>query len=75
MKDNLTNERLSQRFKNPFDLVNYAIGLAKIRVERGEGLDSNPANDVIELITKGEDTIDEDETEEGEGDTEELNVV
>lgn len=69
LKNTLTNEKLSQRFDNPFALVNYAIGLAKIRVHRGEGLNSNPVNDVLELIAKGQDietSSDEEEEDEEE---------
>lgn len=69
LKNTLTNEKLSKRFDNPFALVNYAIGLAKIRVHRGEGLNSNPVNDVLELIAKGQDVdpdFDQDEEEEDE---------
>lgn len=69
-KNTLTNEKLNQRFDNPFALVNYAIGLAKIRVQKGEGLDSNPANDVLAIIAKGEDyysqNSDDEEEEENE---------
>lgn len=78
LKNSLTNEQLSKRFDNPFALVNYAIGLAKIRVHRGEGLNSNPANDVLELIAKGldrsEDEEEEDEEEEIEEEETELEI-
>jgi hypothetical protein len=63
LKTTLTNEQLNKRFDNPFVLVNYAIKLAKMRVQRGEGLDSNPANDVLDMLVKGEDIYD-DEAEE-----------
>lgn len=56
-RKNLTNEKLSKRFDNPFALVNYAISLAKIEILRGQGYDSNPANDVVDLITSGGDLI------------------
>ena len=59
LKDKLTNEELNKRFDNPFALVNYAISLATIKVQRGEGIDSNPANDVLELIAEGKDLIEE----------------
>lgn len=59
LKDTLTNEKLGQRFDNPFALVNYAISLAKVRVMRGEGMDSNPANDVLEAISLDEDKLDD----------------
>ncbi len=71
LKNSLTNEQLNQRFGNPFALVNYAIKLAKARVMRGEGLDSNPANDVLELIAKGHDFPDDDEEDEDFEDEEE----
>lgn len=57
LKDTLTNEKLNQRFTNPFSLVNYAISLAKTRLGRGEGLESNPANDVLETIAANRDTL------------------
>ena len=66
LKNTLTNEQLNKRFDNPFALVNYAIKLAKTRVHRGEGLDSNPANDVLELIVKGQDIVGDDDDEEEE---------
>jgi hypothetical protein len=70
VKNSLTNEQLNQRFDNPFALVTYAIKLARARVERGEGIDSNPANDVLELIAKGHDLLvnNEEENEEDEED-------
>jgi hypothetical protein len=58
-KSILTNEQLNKRFGNPFALVNHAIRLAKLRIQKGEGLDENPANDVLELIARGLDTEDE----------------
>jgi len=64
LKNTLTNEQLNKRFDNPFALVNYAIKLAKQRVQRGEGLDSNPANDVLEILVKGHDTFDDFEEED-----------
>lgn len=67
LKDSLTNEKLNKRFENPFALVNYAISLAKVRLQRGEGMDSNPATDVLETIASGYDRFemdDEDEFEE-----------
>lgn len=57
LKNTLTNEKLNKRFINPFSLVNYAISLAKVRLERGEGLESNPANDVLELIASNRDKL------------------
>jgi hypothetical protein len=66
LKDTLTNEKLNKRFTNPFSLVNYAISLAKVRLERGEGLDSNPVNDVLETIASNRDMIEDLEEEENE---------
>lgn len=63
LKNSLTNEKLNQRFGNPFALVNYAIQLARVRVLRGEGIDENPANEVLELIANGHD-FDEKEDDE-----------
>ncbi len=63
LKDTLTNEKLSKRFTNPFALVNYAISLAKIKVLRGEGIDSNPANDVLDSIASNRDKIEDSEEE------------
>jgi hypothetical protein len=71
LKNTLTNEKLNKRFDNPFALVNYAIQLAKIRVQRGEGLDTNPANDVLELIAKEQDFPGTPEEEDTEWDEEE----
>lgn len=65
-KHSLTSEQLNQRFENPFALVNYAIELAKVRVQRGEGLDSNPANDVLDLIARGLDDANQDSQEDEE---------
>jgi hypothetical protein len=64
VKSRLTNEQLNQRFENPFALVTYAIGLARSRVNRGEGLDSNPAADVLEFIARGQDLLQDDEEDE-----------
>jgi len=68
-KNTLTNEQLTQRFDNPFALVNYAIGLAKARMEKGEGSDPNPVSAVLESISSGHDlldSIDEEDDEEEE---------
>lgn len=77
LKNNITNERLSKRFDNPFALVNYAIGLARAMVLRGDGLEENPANEVLELIAKGhnfeadlEDDLDDEEDEDEEDEEE-----
>lgn len=54
---NLTSEKLRNRFDNPFALVNYAIGISKRKIARGEGTDSNVANEVIEMIIDGDDLL------------------
>ena len=57
--EKLTNERLNKRFTNPFKLVNYAIGLAKVRVGRGEGMRSHLVTEVLQTITDNEDSPEE----------------
>ncbi len=74
LKTRLTNEQLNQRFENPFALVNYAIQLATTRVRRGEGLDTNPAVDVLELIAKGQDLLQDDDDDDDDDDDEEEEV-
>ncbi|MCP5470249.1 MAG: hypothetical protein H7A36_07095 [Chlamydiales bacterium] len=64
LKDTLTNERLNDRFSNPFKLVNYAIGLAKDRVMAGDGMRSHLATDVLEVIADKEDMIQDEDVEE-----------
>lgn len=54
---NLTSEKLRNRFDNPFALVNYAIGISKRKIARGEGTDSNVANEVVEMILDGDDLL------------------
>jgi len=71
LKNTLTNEQLNARFDNPFALVNYAIQLAKVRVRRGEGLDTNPVNDVLEIIAKGHEFSNESSEEEDDEEEEE----
>jgi hypothetical protein len=61
---NYTNENLNKRFNNPFALVNYAIRLAKKHVREGDWVDTNPANEVLELISSGDDEEEELETQE-----------
>jgi hypothetical protein len=65
-KKALTNEQLIQRFGNPFALVAYAIQLVNTRIKRGEGLDTNPAVDVFNSISKGEDLLQDEDDEEDE---------
>ena len=73
MKNSLTNEELTNRFDNPFSLVNYAISLAKTRMERGEGLSDNLASDILEMIVGNRDLLidEEDDEEEAEDETKE----
>lgn len=58
MRENFTNEELFEKFTSPFTLVNRAIELAHIIVERGEE-HTNLANDVLEMISNGEDELPE----------------
>jgi len=71
LDDALTNEKLSQRFDNPFSLVNYAISLAKNRIIRGEEFDSNPATEILNLIRSGKNNLEELTEEEEEEESEE----
>ena len=61
----LTNEKLNDRFINPFTLVTYAIGIAKERVSKGEGMASHLATNVLEEIADYEEK-DEEEVESEE---------
>lgn len=63
LKGTLTNEKLTTRYDNLFTLVNYAIGLTKKRIARGEGLESNVPAAVLEDIA--EEDPSEEEVEEG----------
>lgn len=60
LKDYLTNEAIKKRFDNQFDLVNYAIGVAKDMILAGRGprirtQTENPALQVLEEIVAGKD--------------------
>lgn len=68
IKHLLTNEKLNKRFESPFALVNYAIQLAKVQIKRGYDLDTNPANEVLELIVQGKDHLEDVEDLEDEDD-------
>lgn len=68
VKNRLTNELLRDRFDNPFALVNYAITLAKQRIHRGEGIDSNPINEVLDDIANRDDILGEEDDSESEED-------
>ncbi|MCH9627153.1 MAG: hypothetical protein S4CHLAM2_07880 [Chlamydiales bacterium] len=61
LKGTLTNETLTQRFDNPFALVNYAISLAKNNLSRGEESESNPATQVLETIASNYDMLQDEE--------------
>ncbi len=64
LKGTLTNETLTQRFDNPFALVNYAISLAKASISRGEEYDSNQATQVLETIASNYDMLKDEEDED-----------
>lgn len=66
VKHSLTSEKLKDRFDNPFALVNYAISLAKARIQRGEGLETNPAMETLEVIARGDDIYDLEDEEDDE---------
>lgn len=56
----ITNESLSKRFKNSFDLVNYAIHLAENMIHSGRGArveaeTENPAMLILKEIEEGKD--------------------
>ena len=58
--DNLTNEEISKKFGNQFDLVNYAIGLATNMIQTGREPrvklnTENPALLILEEIAEGKD--------------------
>lgn len=54
LRDTLTNEKLNDRFENPFSLVNHAIIMAEQGVEHGEGMKSHLASDILEVIADHE---------------------
>ncbi|MCH9609020.1 MAG: hypothetical protein S4CHLAM45_02380 [Chlamydiales bacterium] len=60
LRDTLTNEKLGEKYKNSFSLVNHAIGLARLRIEQGDEMGSHLATDVLEFIADQE----EDDVEE-----------
>lgn len=57
-KNHLTNENLNKKFDSPFNLVNYAIKLARARIAKGESYSSNVALDILDELE------DEDESSE-----------
>ena len=62
LKNSLTNEKLTKRFESPFSLVNYAISIARTKMERGEEADTNLVSDVLETIACGRDVTAEEES-------------
>lgn len=64
-KIRFTNESLSKKFKNNFDLVNYAITLAKNMIASGRGTRAlhsktdNRATQILDEIDQGRDVFDE----------------
>lgn len=82
--DQITNEELRKRFKNQFELVNYAIKIAENLITTGRAprveVDiQNPVIQALKEISSGKDLLDsvlegeeEDETIEMEIDSEEL---
>ena len=62
--DNLTNEEISKKFTNQFDLVNYAIGLATNMIRTGRDPrvkmnTENPALLILEEIAEGKDVFED----------------
>lgn len=57
-KEPLTNEFIREKFKNQFELVNYAIKLSEQMIHRGNESE-NVAVDIIEDIVEGRDKLDE----------------
>lgn len=53
---NLTNEKLSKLFDNPFELVNHAITLARSIIASGHGIgdgaDRNSATQILRQILR-----------------------
>lgn len=62
-RENLTNEKLKNKFPSQFELVGYAIELATNMVHSGRGprvktTIENPAVVVLEEINQGKDVLD-----------------
>ena len=55
---NLTNEALAKNFVNTFQLVTYAIGMAKQLVARDEEREYNPATRVLDMILHNQKIVD-----------------
>jgi DNA-directed RNA polymerase subunit omega len=63
-KNQFTNEELSKKFKNNFDLVNYAIALAENMIKSGRDTrvksdTQNRAMLILDEISEGKDQFDE----------------
>lgn len=63
-KDSLTNEKISKKFRNQFELVNYAIKLAEnmIRTGRDPRIKTDTQNRAMQIITEivtGKDAFDD----------------
>lgn len=56
-KEFLTNEALRKRFKNQFDLVNSAIGLATDRIHVGQLGDQEVILEVLNELRFGENLL------------------
>lgn len=56
---NLTNEIVTKKFQNQFDLVNYAISIAANIIHSGRqgSLGENPALEALEEIATGRDKM------------------
>lgn len=64
LRENLTNEKLKDKFPSQFELVGYAIELATNMVHSGRGprvktTIENPAVIVLDEITQGKDILDD----------------
>ena len=78
LKDTLTNQSLSDKYPNSFELVNYAISLAKnmVDVERDcvvpvDGIINN-AYQILEEIAQGQDRMHERQVKEPAFNSEEM---
>jgi hypothetical protein len=64
MKESLTNEKLSGKFRSQFDLVNYSIKLAENMIKtgregRGRRFTQNRSCQILEEIVEGVDKFDD----------------
>jgi DNA-directed RNA polymerase subunit omega len=70
-RKNLTNEIVTKKFQNQFDLVNYAISVATHLIESGRDTQAhswteNPALQALDEIESGRDKFEEIDVEEEE---------